>query len=175
MLQGARPRNERLAANKIESNAYPVLCQINEGRTGVCYRYANEGGALVRVDPVLLMQGAPAPIAERQVVPLLSASSGPSSEEEWPSRPHSVEWRFTQRVEGLRHWRGVFDSDGRWHFQHGPMDLIIGGDGAQNALERAHEAAWARFAPLLGDDELPLLRHPIKDGCPLNLGGGRCD
>ena len=86
-----------------------------------------------------------------------------------------MEWRFTQRVEGLRHWRGVFDSDRRWHFQHGPMDLIIGGDGAQNALERAHEAAWDRFAPLLGDDELPLLRHPIKDECPLNLGGGRCD
>ena len=52
----AMPRNERLAAHKIECNACPVLCQISEGKAGACDRYANQGGALVRVDPVLLVR-----------------------------------------------------------------------------------------------------------------------
>ena len=52
----AMPRNERLAAHKIECNACPVLCQISEGKAGACDRYANQGGMLVRVDPVLLVR-----------------------------------------------------------------------------------------------------------------------
>ena len=52
----AMPRNERLAAHKVECNACPVLCQISEGKAGACDRYANQGGALVRVDPVLLLR-----------------------------------------------------------------------------------------------------------------------
>ncbi len=43
------------AGRKIECNACPVLCQITEGRSGACDRYANVAGALTRVDPVLLM------------------------------------------------------------------------------------------------------------------------
>ena len=50
------PRNERMAAHKIECNACPVLCQISQGRAGACDRYANQGGLLVRVDPVLLLR-----------------------------------------------------------------------------------------------------------------------
>ena len=49
-------RNERMAAHKIECNACPVLCQISDGKVGACDRYANQGGALVRVDPVLLLR-----------------------------------------------------------------------------------------------------------------------
>jgi hypothetical protein len=56
VLERARPRNERMAANKIECNACPVLCQITEGRAGACDRYANQGGVLVRLDPVLMLQ-----------------------------------------------------------------------------------------------------------------------
>ncbi len=55
-LERSRPRNERMAANKIECNACPVLCQITEGAAGACDRYANHGGALVRLDPVLILQ-----------------------------------------------------------------------------------------------------------------------
>ena len=33
-------------AAKVECNACPVLCQISEGRTGACDRYANRGGVL---------------------------------------------------------------------------------------------------------------------------------
>jgi len=49
-------RHERMAAHKIECNACPVLCQISDGKVGACDRYANQGGALVRVDPVLLLR-----------------------------------------------------------------------------------------------------------------------
>ena len=52
----AAPRNERMAAHKIECNACPVLCQISDGKAGACDRYANHAGVLVRVDPVLLMR-----------------------------------------------------------------------------------------------------------------------
>ena len=54
----APPRNDRMAVGKVECNACPVLCQIAEGRTGACDRYANEAGVLVRVDPVLLLRRA---------------------------------------------------------------------------------------------------------------------
>jgi 6-hydroxynicotinate reductase len=55
VLEKAAPRSERMAANKIECNACPVLCQISEGRTGACDRYANAEGRLIRVDPVVFM------------------------------------------------------------------------------------------------------------------------
>ncbi len=65
----------------------------------------------------------------------------------------------------------------RWHFQHGPIDLVIGADGAPGVLDDAHAAAWTRFTTLLGElvAELPLLRAPIEAGgemphCPL-VGG----
>ncbi|MFN3937065.1 MAG: 6-hydroxynicotinate reductase [Gemmobacter sp.] len=46
---------------KIRCDACPVLCYIAEGRAGACDRYANEGGELVRVDPLLILEaGAPA-------------------------------------------------------------------------------------------------------------------
>ena len=56
VLDKSRPRNERMASTKIECNACPVLCQISEGRAGACDRYANAGGVLVRVDPVVLLR-----------------------------------------------------------------------------------------------------------------------
>src|SRR5690606_39281358 len=31
---------------------------------------------------------------------------------------------------------------GRWHFQHGPIDLVIGADGDTDAVQQAVEAAW---------------------------------
>ena len=59
--------------------------------------------------------------------------------------------------------------DGRWHLQHGPIDLVIGADGDADALAAAHEAAWQRFQPLLAElvAELPTLRAPVRGPCPL--------
>ncbi|MFM8462500.1 MAG: 6-hydroxynicotinate reductase, partial [Burkholderiaceae bacterium] len=55
VLDKSRPRSENMAANKIECNACPVLCQITEGRSGACDRYANVQGVLTRVDPMVLL------------------------------------------------------------------------------------------------------------------------
>ena len=54
-------------------------------------------------------------------------------------------------------------SDGRWHFQHGPIDLVIGANGTAAALALAHAAAWQRFQTVLQElvAELPLLRQPL--------------
>lgn len=58
VLERAKPRSERMATDKIECNACPVLCQITAGRSGACDRYANVDGILVRVDPVILLSKA---------------------------------------------------------------------------------------------------------------------
>jgi ApbE superfamily uncharacterized protein (UPF0280 family) len=58
---------------------------------------------------------------------------------------------------------------GRWHFQHGPIDIVIGADGDADAVAQAHEAAWRRFQSVLPElvAELPLLRLPVLGPCPL--------
>lgn len=58
---------------------------------------------------------------------------------------------------------------GRWHFQHGPIDIVIGADGDVAALTAAHEAAWQRFQTVLPElvAELPTLRLPVRGPCPL--------
>ncbi|HEY9238109.1 MAG TPA: 6-hydroxynicotinate reductase, partial [Burkholderiaceae bacterium] len=56
VLERSRPRSERMATDKIECNACPVLCQISPGKTGACDRYANAHGTLIRVDPVVLLR-----------------------------------------------------------------------------------------------------------------------
>ena len=50
------PSVEKVAAGKIACNACPVLCQISDGRSGACDRYANQAGALIRVDPVVFLR-----------------------------------------------------------------------------------------------------------------------
>lgn len=53
--------------------------------------------------------------------------------------------------------------DRRWHFQHGPIDLVVEafGDGADAAVERA----WRRFETVLEElvAELPTLRRPVAE------------
>lgn len=51
-------------------------------------------------------------------------------------------------------------ADGRWHFQHGPIDLLISADGDAAACAAGIDAAWRRFGTLLGElvGELALLR-----------------
>ena len=52
----------------------------------------------------------------------------------------------------------------RWHFQHGPIDLIITVDGKADAIARALESAWSRFQQVLPElvDELALLRQAVR-------------
>lgn len=53
--------------------------------------------------------------------------------------------------------------DGRWHWQHGPIDIVVQAEGDAPALAEAHEAAWQRLAGILDElvGELRLLRQPV--------------
>ncbi len=57
----------------------------------------------------------------------------------------------------------------RWHFHHGPMDIVIGADGGTAAVEAAHARAWMRFKEILDElaQELPALRRRVYGDCPL--------
>jgi ApbE superfamily uncharacterized protein (UPF0280 family) len=62
----------------------------------------------------------------------------------------------------------------RWHWQHGPIDLILGADGEPAALQAAFDACWTRFVDVLPElvGELKMLRRPISadaspDDCSL--------
>jgi len=99
VLEKAAPRSERMASNKIECNACPVLCQISEGRTGACDRYANSDGRLIRVDPVVFVSrslaagdstgkeaaiefGATATAGNEATVPALAVSAAPAAQDQ---------------------------------------------------------------------------------------------
>lgn len=53
---------------------------------------------------------------------------------------------------------------GRHHFQHGPIDLVIGLEGDPDAVACAVEKAWIHFQPLLPAlvTELRALRRPMQ-------------
>ncbi|MBB5444464.1 MULTISPECIES: UPF0280 family protein [unclassified Paraburkholderia] len=62
----------------------------------------------------------------------------------------------------------------RWHWQHGPIDLILGADGEPDAVRAAYDACWERFSPVLEElvRELNVLRQPVQavsalHECPL--------
>ncbi len=59
--------------------------------------------------------------------------------------------------------------DSRWHFQHGPIDLVIRAEGDAAVVAQAHENAWIRFTSVLQElvDELPALRAPVGANCPV--------
>ncbi|MGJ7605814.1 UPF0280 family protein [Variovorax sp. LT1R20] len=54
---------------------------------------------------------------------------------------------------------------GRWHFNHGPIDIVAEAHGDPYAVAAAHDAAWARFGHVLDElvRELPLLRLPVVE------------
>lgn len=64
--------------------------------------------------------------------------------------------------------------DHRWHWQHGPIDLILGADGEHDAVRAAYDACWERFSGVLQElvGELNVLRQPVQSeaalqDCPL--------
>ncbi len=60
----------------------------------------------------------------------------------------------------------------RWHFQHGPIDLIIDVDADEGAREASIAACWEAFQHVLSDlvGELGELRRPVDEG-PILRGG----
>ncbi|HSF65054.1 MAG TPA: 6-hydroxynicotinate reductase, partial [Paracoccaceae bacterium] len=47
-----------MTGEKIRCDACPVMCYIAPGQTGACDRYANDGGRIVRTDPVVMLSRA---------------------------------------------------------------------------------------------------------------------
>lgn len=96
-LGKAPPRNERMSTGKVECNACPVLCQISEGRTGACDRYANRAGVLVRVDPVVLLRRE---LASDQpaLVPFARGAGEPQAEAEPPADDWSGDLLLSNEV-----------------------------------------------------------------------------
>ena len=54
--------------------------------------------------------------------------------------------------------------DGRWHFQHGPIDCILSAEGEAGAAAECTDRAWSRFRGVLDElvAELPLLRSDLS-------------
>ena len=54
--------------------------------------------------------------------------------------------------------------DGRWHFQHGPIDCIVFAEGESGAAAQCVDRAWLRFRGVLDElvGELPLLRLDLS-------------
>ena len=61
----------RKRPEKIRCDACPVMCYVAEGQTGACDRYANEGGRIVRCDPLTIIDKRIE--AGGEVVPFLAA------------------------------------------------------------------------------------------------------
>ncbi len=61
-------------------------------------------------------------------------------------------------------------SNGQWHWQHGPIDLLIGVDGEAALVEAALAEVFAEFADLMAAlvTCLPLLRSPVTNATDLN-------
>ena len=78
----ASPPNDRMTRDKVECNACPVLCQISDGKTGACDRYANRHGALVRVDPLVLLRRTLADEATA-IVPFARSGREPARDPAW--------------------------------------------------------------------------------------------
>ncbi|MFM0236979.1 UPF0280 family protein [Paraburkholderia phytofirmans] len=58
----------------------------------------------------------------------------------------------------------------RWHWQHGPIDLILSADGTPQAVQAAYEACWARFVDVLSElvGELKQLKQPVSSQAALH-------
>jgi len=61
----------------------------------------------------------------------------------------------------------------RWHWQHGPIDVVAQAEGDAAAVAAAHEGAWVRFQAVLTElvAELPLLRQPVRVSSGVPCGG----
>ncbi len=68
--------------------------------------------------------------------------------------------------------RAVLPGGRRWHFQHGPIDLVLEAFGARRETEAAYGQAWERFETILEElvAELPALRAPLDEDSPALLG-----
>ena len=84
----ARLVSMRERPEKIRCDACPVMCYIAEGQTGACDRYANEGGRIVRCDPLVILDRTLAEGGE--LVPFLK--------NDWDGNPVTGQDRFVTAI-----------------------------------------------------------------------------
>ena len=60
----------------------------------------------------------------------------------------------------------------RWHFQHGPIDLILEAFGDVNEIDASYARAWQCFETILPTlvEELPVLRRQVVEQPPRVMG-----
>ena len=90
MSETTRPRREQ--REKIRCDACPVMCYIADGRSGACDRYANQGGQLIRLDPLTIVQKRQQDGG--QLVPFL----GEDGTSEWDGNPVQSEEVFITAI-----------------------------------------------------------------------------
>jgi ApbE superfamily uncharacterized protein (UPF0280 family) len=68
---------------------------------------------------------------------------------------------------------GLLPDGRRLHLQDGPIDLVIGADGAEAEIRRAYEAVADAFSDVLDRlcAELDILRRPVDPAAPCGLAG----
>jgi hypothetical protein len=78
------------------------------------------------------------------------------------ARLTAIKQRTTDTTSAMNPTRTRLDAT-RWHWQHGPIDLILSADGEPAAVQLAYDACWARFTEVLPElvGELKLLRQPV--------------
>lgn len=142
VLDRSRPRNEKVATDKIECNACPVLCLISAGKSGACDRYGNVDGVLVRVDPVLILSRSARSDTRKTVVPFLS---------------HAYEVDLAANsVAGIT---GVQESD----------DLFVTGVGASTTYPDYKPAPFIVSAPVNGVDTVTVVTEGIFSYCSFRV------
>jgi uncharacterized protein len=64
--------------------------------------------------------------------------------------------------------RSALDSE-RWHWCHGPIEIVVEAHGDPRAVAAAHDGAWQRFETVLAElvAELPSMRQPVGERCDL--------
>ncbi len=62
--------------------------------------------------------------------------------------------------------------EGRWHFQHGPIDCIVSAEGDPEVVAACVERAWQRFRGVLDElvAELTLLRTDLSSAAGVRVG-----
>ncbi len=63
------------SSKKIRCDACPVMCYIADGKVGACDRYANHSGALIRLDPLTIIQSSDR-AGDQKLVPFFEEQDG---------------------------------------------------------------------------------------------------
>ena len=132
---------------KIVCNACPVLCNISEGRSGACDRYANVEGVLTRLDPLVLVQRMQ---AGEQVLVRLSEAVGPGGA-----------WDKAERAGGLQKLDAAKDA--------APPQLFVTGIGSTTTYPDYKPAPFIVSSQHAGVDTVTVVTEGVFSYCSFKV------